>query len=326
MPATTQFERNDLDQFGNHSNRGIIAMKQVVSPQFEARNDFDIFRDLCRRFNREAAFTEGLDEMGWLKRIWQEGSQQGKGRGIHLPIFEVFWNQQEYIEFDHPQMFVRHQAFREDPDLEPLGTPSGLIEIYSKTIADMQYDDCQGHPMWFEKIERSHGGPGSQRWPLHLQSVHPDFRLHSQLCESETLRQQYAVGGKEPVFINPQDASARGIRNGDIVRVFNARGQVLAGAVVSDRYAPGVARIHEGAWYDPDKGGDLNALCKYGNPNVLTLDIGTSQLAQATSAHTTLVEIEKYTGPMDNVTAFNGPVEMVAQCEYVPASQGNPHD
>lgn len=322
LPATTQFERNDLDQFGNHSNRGIIAMKQVVSPQFEARNDFDIFRDLCRRFNREAAFTEGLDEMGWLKRIWQEGSQQGKGRGIHLPTFEVFWNQQEYIEFDHPQMFVRHQAFREDPDLEPLGTPSGLIEIYSKTIADMQYDDCQGHPMWFEKIERSHGGPGSQRWPLHLQSVHPDFRLHSQLCESETLRQQYAVGGKEPVFINPQDASARGIRNGDIVRVFNARGQVLAGAVVSDRYAPGVARIHEGAWYDPDKGGDINALCKYGNPNVLTLDIGTSQLAQATSAHTTLVEIEKYTGPMDNVTAFNGPVEMVAQCEYVPHRRG----
>lgn len=86
--------------------------------------------------------------------------------------------------------------------------------------------------------------------------MHPDFRLHSQLCESETLRQQYTVAGKEPVFISPQDASARGIRHGDVVRVFNVRGQVLAGAVVSDRYAPGVARIHEGAWYDPDKGGE----------------------------------------------------------------------
>ncbi|HCR7177829.1 TPA: trimethylamine-N-oxide reductase, partial [Shigella flexneri] len=128
---------------------------------------------------------------------------------VHLPAFDDFWNNKEYVEFDHPQMFVRHQAFREDPDLEPLGTPSGLIEIYSKTIADMNYDDCQGHPMWFEKIERSHGGPGSQKYPLHLQSVHPDFRLHSQLCESETLRQQYTVAGKEPVFINPQDASAR---------------------------------------------------------------------------------------------------------------------
>lgn len=82
------------------------------------------------------------------------------------------------------------------------------------------------------------------------------FRLHSQLCESETLRQQYTVAGKEPVFISPKDASARGIRHGDVVRVFNVRGQVLAGAVVSDRYAPGVARIHEGAWYDPDKGGE----------------------------------------------------------------------
>lgn len=135
------------------------------------------------------------------------------------------------------------------------------------------------------------------------------------------MRQHYAVSGKEPVFISPQDAQARGIQNGDIVRVFNGRGQVLAGAVVSDFYKPGVVRIHEGAWYDPDKGGEINALCKYGNPNVLTLDIGTSQLAQATSAHTTLVEIEKYNGQVDRVTAFNGPLEMVAQCEYVPAQQ-----
>lgn len=131
------------------------------------------------------------------------------------------------------------------------------------------------------------------------------------------------MSGKEPVFISPQDAKARGIQNGDIVRVFNDRGQVLAGAVVSDLYTEGVARIHEGAWYDPTKGGEINSLCKYGNPNVLTLDIGTSQLAQATSAHTTLVEIEKYTGQVDNVNAFDGPIEMVAQCEYVPASQVN---
>ncbi|MBO1916165.1 molybdopterin-dependent oxidoreductase [Providencia rettgeri] len=76
LPATTQFERNDLDQYGNHSNRGIIAMKQLVEPQFESRNDFDILRDLCRRFGREEAFTEGLDEMGWLKRIWQEAASR----------------------------------------------------------------------------------------------------------------------------------------------------------------------------------------------------------------------------------------------------------
>lgn len=318
LPATTQFERNDIDQYGNLSNRGLIGMKQIVPPQFEARNDFDIFRDLCRRFDREQAFTEGLDEMGWLKKIYQDGAKQGKGRGIHLPAFDAFWNDSGYVEFDEPKLFVRHQAFRNDPDLEPLGTPSGLIEIYSKSIADLHYHDCQGHPMWFEKTERSHGGPGSAHYPLHLQSVHPDFRLHSQLCESETLRAQYSVAGKEPVYLSPQDADARGIRSGDVVRVFNGRGQVLAGAVVTDRFMPGVIRIHEGAWYNPDRGGEIGALCLYGNPNVLTLDIGSSQLAQATSAHTAIVNIEKYQGDIAPVTAFSGPTEMIAKCDYIP--------
>ncbi|AKJ43137.1 trimethylamine-N-oxide reductase TorA [Pragia fontium] len=317
LPATTQFERNDIDQFGNHSNRGLISMKQVVPPQFESRNDFDIFRDLCKRFDREAAFTEGLDEMGWLKRIYQDGVQQGKGKSIPMPDFNTFWNEKEYLEFEGGSLWVRHQSFRDDPDLEPLGTPSGLIEIYSKTIADFHYANCQGHPMWFEKAERSHGGPASEHFPLHLQSCHPDYRLHSQLCESETLRAHYTVAGHEPLYLSPQDAAARGIQDGDVVRVFNQRGQVLAGAVISDRYKPGVIRLHEGAWYDPIWDGEHAGLCRYGNPNVLTLDIGSSDLAQATSAHTALVQIERFTGGTQKTAAFMGPKEMVAQCEYV---------
>ena len=122
LPATTQFERNDLDLYGNHSNRGIIAMKQVVPPRFEARNDFDIFRELCRRFNREEAFTEGLDEMGWAEHAsGRKVYSKAAGRGVHLPAFDDFWNNKEYVEFDHPQMFVRHQAFGEDPDLSNRG-------------------------------------------------------------------------------------------------------------------------------------------------------------------------------------------------------------
>ncbi len=321
LPATTQFERNDIDQFGNHSNRGLISMKQVVAPQFESRHDFDIFRDLCKRFDREAAFSEGLDEMGWIKRIYQEGVQQGKTKSIAMPDFDTFWKEKEYVEFQGENLWVRHQSFRDDPDLEPLGTPSGLIEIYSKTIASFNYPDCQGHPMWFEKAERSHGGPVSAKFPLHLQSCHPDFRLHSQLCESETLRKLYSVDGREPLFISPKDAADRGIKNGDTVRVFNDRGQVLAGAVVSDRYKTGVIRLHEGAWYDPVWGGEHAGLCRYGNPNVLTLDIGSSDLAQATSAHTALVQIERFSGEAIKVEAFNGPKEMIAQCEYVPKPQ-----
>lgn len=202
---------------------------------------------------------------------------------------------------------MRHAAFRQEPDLEPLGTPSGLIEIYSKTIADFGYADCPGHPVWIEPYERSHGGLGSQRYPLHLQSCHPDKRLHSQLCSSDNFRASYAVQGREPLYMSPQDAKARGLKNGDLVRAFNARGQVLAGLVVSEDYGPGVVRIHEGAWYGPQEGGKVGTLCTYGDPNVLTADIGASRLSQATTAHTALVDVEKFEGAIPAITAFGAP-------------------
>ncbi|VDZ75749.1 trimethylamine-N-oxide reductase [Salmonella bongori] len=80
----------------------------------------------------------------------------------------------------------------------------------------MKYDDCQGHPMWFEKNRTFAWWAGIAAPGRCIYS--PSTLITAcipQLCESETLRQHYAVGGKEPVFINPQDASARGIRNGD---------------------------------------------------------------------------------------------------------------
>ncbi|WP_305812603.1 molybdopterin dinucleotide binding domain-containing protein, partial [Photobacterium leiognathi] len=204
--------------------------------------------------------------------------------------------------------WVRHESFRKEPDLEPLGTSSGMIEIYCKTIADMGYKDCQGHPMWFEKTERSHGGPRSDRFPINMQSTHPKDRLHSQLCSSTDFRATYAVADREPIFMNTEDAAARGIKSGDIVRVFNDRGPVLAGAVVTDDYLPGVCRLEEGAWYSPLEGGKAGTICTYGDPNVLTEDIGTSSLAQATSAAAALVQIKKYTGTVPAVTGFNGPI------------------
>ena len=77
--------------------------------------------------------------------------------------------------------WVRHADFRDDAEVNALGTPSGFIEIFSRKIDRYGYADCKGHPVWMEKTERSHGGPGSDRFPLWLQSVHPDKRLHSQL-------------------------------------------------------------------------------------------------------------------------------------------------
>ena len=225
-----------------------------------------------------------------------------------MPPFAQFW-EQGYVLFPEGKPWVRHADFRADPEVNALGTPSGFIEIYSRKIAGFGYRDCKGHPVWMEKAERSHSGPHSDKYPLWLQSAHPDTRLHSQTCESPTRRATYTIQGREPVFLNPDDARRRGIRHGDLVRVFNDRGQLLAGAFLSANFPPGVARIQEGAWYGPT-GPEIGALDTYGDPNTLTLDIGTSELAQGPSPNTCLVEIEPYKGVAPPVTAFGGPTEV----------------
>ncbi|MBY8178192.1 trimethylamine-N-oxide reductase TorA [Vibrio fluvialis] len=307
LPACTQWERNDIDSYGSYSGKGLIAMHRLVDPMFQSRTDFEIMTELTRRFGRHEEFTRGMDEMEWVRSLYNDCKKANEGK-FEMPEFDEFW-EQSVLEFGEGQPWVRHADFRKDPEINALGTPSGFIEITSRKIGRYGYEHCQEHPMWFEKTERSHGGPGSDKYPFWLQSCHPDKRLHSQMCESEAFRATYAVQGREPVYINPMDAKAKGIKEGDLVRVFNGRGQLLAGAVLSDSYPRGVIRIEEGAWYGPlsEKEG---AICTYGDPNTLTLDLGTSELAQATSANTCIVDFEKFTGKVPPVTSFGGPIEV----------------
>ncbi len=104
--------------------------------------------------------------------------------------------------------------------------------------------------------------------------------------------------------MNPHDAHARGLWEGHIARVFNERGQLLAGVIVTDRLMPGVVRMEEGVWYDPQKGGTLGTMDVEGNPNTVILDKGTSRLAQGPTVNTNLVQVERYMGPLPAVTAY----------------------
>ena len=115
------------------------------------------------------------------------------------------------------------------------------------------------------------------------------------------------VAGREPVAINSEDAATRGISDGDLVRLFNDRGACLAGALVTDEVRPGAIRLYTGAWYDPVEGGKIGSLDRHGNPNVLTLDKGTSSLGQGPAAQTALVQVERYDGPAPAVSVFDQP-------------------
>src|SRR5207253_10123944 len=109
-----------------------------------------------------------------------------------------------------------------------------------------------------------------------------------------------------PFDTNPADAASRGMQAAEIDRVFNGRGAGLAAAVPDPDVMPGAAVMATGAWYDPPVGAGEPE--RHGNPNVLTLDIGTSRLAQGPSALTALVEIERFDAPVPAVRAFTPPV------------------
>ncbi|QKJ87825.1 Trimethylamine N-oxide reductase I catalytic subunit [Paramixta manurensis] len=309
LPCTTTYERNDLDMGGDYSQLYVFPMHQCVPPQHEARNDFDIFRAIAAKLGVEPAFTEGKDELMWLKSMYDNMKSQARNAGVALPPFDMFWQSNNYIRFPIPQanqQWVRFADFRADPLLNPLGTPSGKIEIFSQTVAKMNYADCPGLPGWLPPYEW-HGSPIAEKYPLSLNTAHPENRLHSQL-DNTPLREKYAVADREAILIHPQDAAPRGIQSGDVVRAFNDRGQILVGARVTEDIRPGVVRISEGAWYDPLVPGEVGTLCKNGNVNCLTFDIGSSPLAQGNCGHMAQLDIEKYRGTPPKNSAHALPV------------------
>ena len=183
--------------------------------------------------------------------------------------------------------------------MNPLGTPSGKIEIYSKTIEGFGLEDCPPHASWMEPDEFVGTAEKDQ---LTLITSHSADRLHSQFNYAK-LRENYAIANREPISIHTEDAKARGIKHGDLVRAFNDRGQILVGALVTDGIKQGTVCVHEGAWPDMDE----NGLCRNGGPNILTRDIPTSRLANGCAANSSIVRIEKYQDKAPALMAFTPP-------------------
>lgn len=150
LPITTSFERNDLTMTGDYSNQHLVPMKQVIEPQFEARNDFDVFADLAEMLKPggKAVYSEGKDEMAWLKQFYDVAQKAARAQRVAMPQFNAFWQQNKLIEMrenEKNNKYVRYADFRSDPVMNALGTPSGKIEIYSKTIEGYKYKDCPPH-------------------------------------------------------------------------------------------------------------------------------------------------------------------------------------
>jgi anaerobic selenocysteine-containing dehydrogenase len=229
----------------------------------------------------------GMDRDGWLEYMYQ------KCRDIKPELPPTFKDAQKVGIFkwkrpDKPK--VAFEDFRKDPENNPLGTPSGKIEIFSKRLWDigttwkLEKGDRitalpEYHPTW-EGAEDAQGN----KYPLQLMGHHYKQRTHSSYGNVDWLHQV----APQQVWINPLDAADRGIKHGDMVKVFNDRGETHVTAKVTDRVMPGVATLPQGAWFTPDeKGVDQN-----GCINVLTTH-RPSPLAKGNPQHTNLVDVAK---------------------------------
>jgi biotin/methionine sulfoxide reductase len=301
LPATTTMERNDIG--AGSLDRHILAMKQLVPPVAQARNEFDYMADIADALGVRPRYTQQRDENAWLRAIYARARDAAARMDVALPEFDTFW-EQGIVEVPEPETpIVAFSSFRATPEAAPLNTPSGRIELFSERIAAFAYDDCPGHPVWRQPQEYLGTAAPDE---LHLLSVQPATRLHSQMDMARTSKAS-KIHGREAILIHTADAAARNIANGDIVRVFNQRGACLAGATLTDGLLPGVVVLPTGAWLDPLEPGVPGSLCVHGNPNVLTRDAGTSKLGQGPIAQSCLVRIEKWTAPLPPVKVHTPP-------------------
>ena len=302
LPCTTPLERNDIMM--TPRDPYVVSMSKLIEPYKLARDDYEIFSNISKKMGVKDKFTEGRNQEEWQKWIYSETSRKAESANIELPSYEKFRENKWFKIKDPSKPTLMLKEFIEDPLKNPLNTPSGKIEIYSKTVAEFNYDDCPGHPVWLEPCEWL--GKKNKTFPLHLISNQPKNKLHSQMDHGKYSK-SFKIKDREPIEINPNDAKKRGLNNGDVVKLFNDRGACLAGVIIDKKVMEGVVQISTGAWYDPENPNKPNSICKHGNPNVLTPDKGTSKLGQGPIAHSCLIEMEKFNGKPPLVTAHEPP-------------------
>lgn len=279
LPATSELERNDISSGGTYSNDKIYAMRQVIQPYGQSLDDLEIFSRLAGLMGVGYQFTEGKSIMQILTESFQAAQP--------TLSFQHFWRE-GVARLPVPQEmrgWVRHGDFYRDPEQHPLHTRSGKIELYCAQIDSFKLPDCPPMPKYLEPAEfLGNAKPGQ----VHVVSPHPWNRVHSQMAQAD-VRFEQNVQGRQHVLINPQDAAALDIRDGDLVELSNARGTLIAGAAITARIMQGVVSLEEGNWIQLDSRGRCNS----GSINMITSSIAASALSQASSANTCLATLRR---------------------------------
>ncbi len=266
LPATTFWERNDVHTPWAGAGHYTIYMRQAIPPMHECRNDLDIFTDLAHRLGIEGYNDKSEDD--WLRELTADA----------IDDFDAF-TRHGVARHPPPEDAVAFARQIREPDTCKFPTPSGKIELYSTVLA------ANPDPYGLGPV------PPIPTWMPPI-TAPADYPL--ELCTPKSRARTHSIHGNQPglarvdpdtVWLHPQDAAARGIVDGQRVRVFNQHGATMLPATVTDRIAPGVVSIKEGAWFAPGPDGADTQGCA----NVLTTD--RSSPSGATTYNTNHVQV-----------------------------------
>ncbi len=319
LPANTFMEVDDILTNIRQGTQqpNIMLADKAIEPIGESKSDFEVVLEIGKQFEgMEEKLTEGKTVFDMQKKIWEYMG------GEKLVTWEQLQEKRYWIYNTAPDWENDPPGFRNfynDPVKFPLGTPSGKLEFYSESLAKAFPDDDERPPIpkWIEKSALHDERLSSHRakmFPLLLMSNHGRWRVHAQCDditwtrEAPTCKVMGPDGYKyEPVWLHPSEAEKRGIKSGDIVKVFNERGIVLCGAYVTERIRQGVISVDHGARHDPIKTGEIE---RGGAINTISPGGITSKNCVGNVVQGYLVDVQRLTGKemdewrMDHPEAF----------------------
>ncbi|MBI4295217.1 MAG: molybdopterin-dependent oxidoreductase [Chloroflexi bacterium] len=270
LPVNTFMERNDV--FAPWLGAPYyFYMNKAIDSLGESKTDLEICSELASR----------LDIGDYADKSEEDRLKEIVGACKDIPDYDDLKKKGLYrVKIKEPPVAFKKQI--EDPEHNPFPTPSGKIEICSQLLVEMNNPLIPPIPKYIENWE-GFNDPLAKKYPLQLITSHFKRRAHSTWDNVPWLRELIP----QAAWISSADAQARGISDGDQIRVFNDRGETIIQARVTERIMPGVVDIPQGAWYAPDEKGVDRAGCA----NVLTRDDHSP--GGAFAPNTGLVQIEK---------------------------------
>ncbi|WP_303324559.1 DMSO/selenate family reductase complex A subunit [Actinomyces radicidentis] len=305
LPGTSAAEEFDLHPGENAGPMAYgIMSSQAIDPLYECKSIFDICGGLAEKLGVADAYYDGKDREGWLRAAVDASREEDPD----LPTYDEWKKMGMYRR--NAGSVIPLQEFREDPEANPVPTPSGKIEIYSERLAAMAekwtWDEFRPAlagdvltplPEYTETWEGALEARNSKKYPLQIIGHHYRQRTHSTYGNVDWMKEAH----HQHLAINPVDATPRGIKNGDLVFAYNDRGTIRIEARVTERIVPGVVDLPQGAWYKPVSASEVTPpeganqdlpVDVNGSVNTLT-SLHPSPLAKGNAVHTTTVQVVK---------------------------------